>query len=62
MATTLAEIGQYLDNRGWNYELQGANSQMITGYKAENVEQFLIVIQHFRSPPLGKGRVRVGSS
>ncbi|MCT7959638.1 hypothetical protein NG799_12395 [Laspinema sp. D1] len=45
MATTLAEIGQYLDNRGWNYDLQEANSQIITGYKAENVEQFLMVIQ-----------------
>lgn len=45
MATTLAQIAQYLDNRGWDYELQKANSQIITGYKAQNVERFFIVIQ-----------------
>jgi hypothetical protein len=44
MSTNLLEIAQYLDNRNWRYHLEKENSRIITGVKADNVEDFLIVI------------------
>lgn len=48
MATTLNAIAQYLDDRNWKYTVDEAKSSIITGVKAENVEQFAIVIQLLR--------------
>lgn len=45
MAATLASIAQYLDNRGWVYNLDEVNSRIVTAVQAENVCNFLIVIQ-----------------
>lgn len=45
MATALEFIAQCLDRRNWTYDLDVANSRIITGVKAQNVEHFLIVIQ-----------------
>ncbi|MGK7902778.1 MAG: hypothetical protein AB4352_15480 [Hormoscilla sp.] len=46
MSTTIQQIARYLDNRHWNYELldDSNDSRIITGVKAENVDQFLILI------------------
>jgi hypothetical protein len=44
MATNLLEISQYLDNREWRYHLESEKSRIITGVKADHVEDFLIVI------------------
>jgi hypothetical protein len=40
----LLQIAQYLDNRNWRYRLETDKSRIITGVKADNVEDFLIVI------------------
>ncbi len=45
MGTSLEQIADYLDNRGWKYELDEESSRIITGVQAENLENFLIVIQ-----------------
>lgn len=45
MAATLEQIASYLDNRGWKYEIDEENSRIITGVYADNIENFLIVIQ-----------------
>ncbi len=45
MATTLASITQYLDNRGWKYYKDIPNSRIITGVQLKNVEDFLISLQ-----------------
>lgn len=45
MAATLEQIAHYLDERGWQYKVDEENSRIITGVAAENVENFLIVIQ-----------------
>lgn len=45
MGATLQQIARYLDAKGWQYELDEENSRIITGVYAENVEDFLIVIQ-----------------
>lgn len=44
MATTLEQLASFLDNREWKYDCQSENSRIITGVKADNVEQFLIII------------------
>lgn len=45
MGVTLQQIAQYLDNQGWRYRLDDEAARIITGVEAENVEQFLIVVQ-----------------
>ncbi|HEY9811005.1 MAG TPA: hypothetical protein V6D13_16890 [Halomicronema sp.] len=45
MAATLEQISTFLDNRGWKYEVDEENSRIITGVYAENLDNFLIVIQ-----------------
>lgn len=45
MPTTVTNITQHLDSLKWTYEVDEANSRIVTGVKAENVEQFTIVIQ-----------------
>ncbi|MBW4683067.1 MAG: hypothetical protein KME19_23730 [Microcoleus vaginatus WJT46-NPBG5] len=45
MATTLEQIAVYLDERGWQYELDEKNTRIITGVYADHIENFLIVIQ-----------------
>ena len=44
MAATLNQIAQYLDNRDWKYDSQPENSRIITGVKAESVDQLAIAI------------------
>jgi hypothetical protein len=44
MATTLTQIAQYLDRRNWRYHIDAEESRIITGVKADHVEEFLIVI------------------
>lgn len=45
MTATLTDITQYLDSQNWTYEVDEAKSHVVTGVKAENVEQFIIIIQ-----------------
>lgn len=45
MGANLEQIAKYLDNRGWKYKLEEETSRIITGVYADNVEDFLIVIQ-----------------
>jgi hypothetical protein len=45
MAANLEQLAEYLDKKGWKYRLEQEENRIITGVFAENVEQFLIVIQ-----------------
>jgi hypothetical protein len=45
MAATLSQLTGYLDKKGWKYRVEATESRIITGVYAENLEQFLIVIQ-----------------
>jgi hypothetical protein len=45
MGATLHQIAKYLNNREWDYSLDEENNRIITGVQAENIEDFLIIIQ-----------------
>ncbi|MCG5057005.1 MAG: hypothetical protein KA714_03075 [Limnoraphis sp. WC205] len=45
MATSLAQVAGFLDNRGWRYHLDTEGDRIITGVESEQVENFTIVIQ-----------------
>ena len=45
MGATLQQIANYLDNKGWTYDIDEADYRIVTGVEAENVENFVIVIQ-----------------
>lgn len=45
MGATLEQIAEYLDNKGWAYKLDEEESRILTGVHADNLEDFLIVIQ-----------------
>jgi hypothetical protein len=45
MGVTLQQIAKYLDNLGWKYDLEPEADRIITDVQAENVEEFLIVVQ-----------------
>ena len=45
MSVTLQEVAKYLDKLGWNYEVDREADRIITGVQAENIEQFVIVVQ-----------------
>ena len=45
MGVTLEQIGKYLDSLGWKYNLEQEAERIVTGVQAENVEEFLIVVQ-----------------
>lgn len=45
MGTTLAQIADYLDRRDLPYRLDPQKARLITDVKAENTDQFLIVIE-----------------
>jgi hypothetical protein len=45
MATTLAEVAGFLDNRGWPYHRDIDRNRLITGVESEQVGNFRIVIQ-----------------
>lgn len=45
MATTLPFIAHCLEQRGWKYKFDPDNTRIITGVKAENVDNFVIFIQ-----------------
>jgi hypothetical protein len=45
MGATLQQIASYLDNKGWKYKLDEDECHILTGVYAENIPEFLIVIQ-----------------
>lgn len=45
MGATLQQIAEYLDNRGWTYDLEEESGRIVTGVQADNVEDFVIVVQ-----------------
>lgn len=45
MAANLQQIGNYLDNLGWEYRIDDEEDRIITGVEADNIEDFLIVVQ-----------------
>ncbi|MEX6776831.1 hypothetical protein [Limnospira fusiformis] len=45
MATTLAQVAGFLDNRRWHYHSDTDRNRIITGVESEQVENFTIVIQ-----------------
>jgi hypothetical protein len=45
MAANVQQIGKYLDNLGWEYRIDGEEDRIITGVEADNIEDFLIVVQ-----------------
>ncbi|WP_421655617.1 hypothetical protein [Leptothermofonsia sp. ETS-13] len=45
MGATLQQIAGYLDNKGWKYRVDEEECRILTGVHADNVEEFLIVIQ-----------------
>lgn len=45
MATTLAQVAGFLDNRGWRYHSDTDRNRIMTAVESEQVENFTIVIQ-----------------
>lgn len=45
MGTNLHQIAEYLDKLGWRYDIEEEAERIITGVQAENVDEFLIVVQ-----------------
>ncbi|AFY99120.1 hypothetical protein [Calothrix sp. PCC 6303] len=45
MATNVDEIAKFLDNLGWEYQVEKEDERIVTGVEAENIEDFLIVVQ-----------------
>jgi hypothetical protein len=45
MGTNLQQIAKYLDNLGWDYRFDEEADRIITGVEADNLEDFLIVVQ-----------------
>lgn len=45
MATNVEEIAKFLDNLGWEYEVEKEDERIVTGVEAENIEDFVIVVQ-----------------
>jgi hypothetical protein len=45
MGATLQQIATYLDNRGWTYRLEEEAARIITGVQADNLKDFLIIVQ-----------------
>jgi hypothetical protein len=45
MGATLQQIASYLDKSGWKYRVDEEESRILTGVYADNVEDFLIVVE-----------------
>ncbi|OUL21952.1 hypothetical protein BV372_30975 [Nostoc sp. T09] len=45
MGANLKQIAKYLDNLGWEYRFDDEEERIITGVEADNLEDFLIVVQ-----------------
>lgn len=45
MGANLKQIANYLDNLGWDYRLDDEEDRIITGVEADNLEDFLIIVQ-----------------
>jgi hypothetical protein len=45
MGAYLKQIAKYLDNLGWDYRVDDEEDRIITGVEADNLEDFLIVVQ-----------------
>jgi hypothetical protein len=45
MGANLGQIADYLDKLGWEYRFDDEEDRIITGVEADNLEDFLIVVQ-----------------
>lgn len=45
MGANLEQIANYLDKLGWDYRFDDEEERIITGVEADNLEDFLIVVQ-----------------
>jgi hypothetical protein len=45
MGATLQQIASYLDKSGWKYRVDEEESRILTGVYADNIEDFLIVVE-----------------
>jgi len=45
MGANLKQIAKYLDNLGWEYRFDDEEDRIITGVQADNLDDFLIVVQ-----------------
>jgi hypothetical protein len=45
MGANLQQIAKYLDNLGWDYRFDEEADRIVTGVEADNLEDFLIVVQ-----------------
>ncbi len=45
MAADLQQIAKYLDKLGWEYRIEDESDRIITGVEADNIQDFLIVVQ-----------------
>lgn len=45
MATTLAEVGEFLQQRGWRYHQEPERDRIITGVNSDEVDEFIIVVE-----------------
>lgn len=45
MGANLKQIANYLDKLGWDYRFDDEEDRIITGVEADNLEDFLIVVQ-----------------
>ncbi|MDJ0773857.1 MAG: hypothetical protein QNJ49_10605 [Mastigocoleus sp. MO_167.B18] len=45
MAANVQQIATYLDKLGWDYQIEDEDDRIVTGVEAENLENFVIVVQ-----------------
>ncbi|MBA3923528.1 MAG: hypothetical protein H0X31_18270 [Nostocaceae cyanobacterium] len=45
MGANLQQIAKYLDNLGWDYQIDEEAERIVTGVHSENIDDFLIVVQ-----------------
>lgn len=45
MAANVQQIATYLDKLGWDYRIEDEDDRIVTGVEAENLEDFVIVVQ-----------------
>ena len=45
MTANVQQIATYLDKLGWDYRIEDEDDRIVTGVEAENLEDFVIVVQ-----------------
>ena len=45
MAANVQQIATFLDKLGWDYRIEDEDDRIVTGVEAENLEDFVIVVQ-----------------